>query len=115
MTRQRHGHQPRRFEDGTGNVFADIGLPDPEGALAKARLAEAIDETIGRRGLTQTDAAVLLGVDQPTISRIVNGRLDGFSQERLVRYLVALGDDVEIVVRRPDRYDREGRVSVTVE
>lgn len=110
--------QPRtrrtRFASGSDNVFADVGLPDPAQALAKARLAEAVERTIGRRGLTQVEAAALMGMDQPAVSKIVNGRLDGFSQERLMRCLTALGDDVEIVVHQPERYEGEGRVVVTV-
>lgn len=103
------------FTRGSGNIFADIGLPGPEDALAKARLAEAIAETIDRRRLTQAEAAAILGVDQPKVSLIVNGRLDGFTQDRLMRYLTALGNDVEIVVRHPESYgfDEQGHLSVT--
>lgn len=104
-----------RFVSGSGNVFADVGLAEPEEAFAKARLAEAIVDTIERRGLTQMEAAELMGVDQPTVSKVANGRLDGFSQERLMRYLTALGDDVEIIVHRPERYEAEGRLTVTIE
>lgn len=103
-----------RFRPGSGNVFSDIGLPNPEEALAKAKLAEAISETIERRRLTQLRAAHILGVDQPKVSRIVNGRLDGFTQDRLIRYLRLLGDDVEITVRFPDVYDDHGDLTVTV-
>jgi len=97
---------------GSGNVFADLGIPEPEETMAKARLADLIDETLYRRGLTQTQAAELLGIDQGTVSKLVNGRLDGFSQERLVRYLTALGLDVEIVVRPTDRVGDRGRLTV---
>ena len=97
------------------NVFADLGLSEPDAALARARLAEAIDDTIERRNLTQAEAAELMQVGQPTVSKIVNGRLDGFSQERLLRYLTALGDDVEIVVRKPVEYGSPGRFRITVD
>jgi predicted XRE-type DNA-binding protein len=102
------------FTRGSGNIFADIGLHEPEEALAKARLAEAIAETIRRRGLTQAESAAIMGVDQPKVSQIVNGRLSGYTQDRLIRYLTALGDDVEILVRYPDHYagDERGRLSV---
>lgn len=113
MSKREEERERTRFTRGSGNVFADLGLAEPEDVLAKARLAESIDETIQRRGLTQGDAADLMGVDQGTVSKLVNGRLDGFSQERLIRYLTALGDDVEIVVRHPDRYDRKGQLTVT--
>ncbi|MFO7903728.1 MAG: helix-turn-helix transcriptional regulator [Pirellulaceae bacterium] len=115
MTSDDAAKKATRFAAGSGNVFADVGIADPEGALAKARLAEAIDDTIERRGLTQLDAAAIIGVDQPAVSKIVNGRLDGFSQERLLRYLTALGNDVEIVVHRPESYEAEGHVSVSFE
>jgi predicted XRE-type DNA-binding protein len=90
-------------------------VPDPEQALAKARLAEAVEDTIRRRGLTQEDAGSIIGVDQGTVSKLVNGRLDGFSQERLIRYLVALGANVEIVVQGPESYEAEGRLTVSID
>lgn len=102
------------FRRGSGNVFADIGLRNPEEALAKAQLAEAISETIGRRRLTQQEAAEILQVDQPKVSKIVNGRLDGFTQDRLIRYLRLLGDDVSITVRIREVSDRHGDLTVTV-
>lgn len=113
MSKREKEQERTRFTRGSGNVFTDLGLAEPEEALAKARLAESIDETIQRRGLRQGDAADLMGVDQGTVSKLVNGRLDGFSQERLIRYLTALGDDVEIVIRHPARYDRKGQLTVT--
>ena len=102
------------FVRGSGNVFADVGLPDAQDALAKARLAEAIAEAIERRGLTQAKTAAILGVDQPKISKMVNGRLDGFTQDRLMRYLRALGEDVEIRVTHPKEGNREGRLTVRI-
>ena len=65
----------------SGNVFADLGLPDAEDLLAKANLALHIRRTIEARKLTQTQAATLLGIDQPKVSSIINGRLEGFSTE----------------------------------
>lgn len=112
MSKAEGKNRRTRFEPGSGNVFADVGLAEPDVALARARLAEAIEETIERRGLTQEGAARLMGVDQPTVSKIVNERLDGFSQERLLRYLTTLGNDVEIVIRRPDGYEAQGRLTV---
>jgi predicted XRE-type DNA-binding protein len=88
-----------RHEVGSGNVFADLGLPDAPELQAKADLAYEISQTIDQRGLTQVEAAEILGVDQPKVSALVRGRLDGFSMERLSRFLNALGKDVEIVVR----------------
>ena len=84
---------------GSGNVFADLGFAHPEEALAKAELAHRITTVIERRKLTQAEAARLLDVDQPKISALKRGRLSGFSLDRLVRFLVLLGNDVEIVVK----------------
>lgn len=90
----------------SGNVFADLGVAEPEEELAKAQLASHIRQTIKHRRLTQA-AAVLMGVDQPKVSALINGRLSGFSSDRLLRYLTALGQDVDIVSGpRPARRDR---------
>ena len=99
---------------GTGNVFADIGIPEPEEALAKARLADLIGETIEDLDLTQVRAGEILGIDQGTVSKLINGRLDGFSQERLIRYLKILGHDIDIVVRRSGDSGRQGNLRVAL-
>lgn len=94
-------------EESTGNVFADLGLPDADQLLAKAELARTIRGLIERRNLTQTDAARLTGTTQPKVSDLFHGRLDGFSMERLYRFLNALDQDVQIVVRpKPRSRDR---------
>src|SRR6202140_3395127 len=90
-------------EESSGNVFADIGLPNPEERLAKADLAIRIAEAIRARRLTQTRAAHILQIDQPKISRLLRGQLSGFSTERLMRFLTLLGRDVEIIVKRAPR------------
>ena len=95
---------------GTGNVFADLGLPDPSERQTKTRLAMALNRIIKDQHLKQVDAARLLGVPQPKVSALVNYRLDGFSVEKLMDFIVALGRDVEIVVR-PKR-DASARVLV---
>jgi predicted XRE-type DNA-binding protein len=97
---------------GSGNVFADLGVARPQEALAKAELARKITETIARRQLTQTQAAALLEVDQPKISALARGRLSGFSLDRLVRFLVLLGNDVEIVVKVRRRSSRHARLMI---
>lgn len=97
----------------SGNVFADLGLPDADELLAKADLAIRISGIIDERELTQAEAAELLGIDQPKVSALVRGRLEGFSIERLTRFLNALGQDVEIVVRPMPRSQRHGRTHVT--
>jgi|SRR3954469_15326261 predicted XRE-type DNA-binding protein len=86
------------FEYGSGNVFADAGLPNPEEALARSRLLHTIAAIIRERGLTQTQAARLLGTTQPTVSDMMRGKLHLFSLERLITFLKALGQDVKIVV-----------------
>ena len=93
----------REYVRSSGNVFADLGLANPEELLATASLATKIIEGIQRRKLTQIQAARLLGVDQPKISALKQGRLDGFSIERLMRLLMRLGCDIEIAVREKAR------------
>src|ERR1700761_1047959 len=85
----------------SGNVFAELGLPDSDDLLAKTKLALYIRRTIKARKLTQAQAAKILGIDQPKVSLIVNGRLDGFSTDRLMRFLNDLGCDVQISVSPP--------------
>jgi len=87
------------IEQSSGNVFADLALKNPEEMLAKAQLAQRICDIVAERKLTQTKAASLLGIDQPKISALMRGKLDGFSTDRLFRFLNALGRDVEIVIR----------------
>ena len=97
---------------GSGNVFADLRVPRPEEALAKAELAHKIARLIERRRLTQAEAARILDVDQPKVSALRRGRLSGFSLDRLVRFVVLLGHDVEIVVKKRSR--PRGRVRLLV-
>ena len=81
---------------GSGNVFADLGLPNADELLIKAELADQISELITERKLTQIEAAELLGIDQPRVSALVRGKLSGFSIERLFRFLNTLGRNIEI-------------------
>ena len=90
--------EPVRVEQGSGNVFADLGIPNPDLALAKAELVQRIRKLIVERKLTQVKAAKLLGLDQPKVSALVRGRVEGFSIDRLFRFLNALGQRVEITV-----------------
>ncbi len=99
------------MEPGSGNVFADLGLADPGEHLIKAGLVVKIDRTIRRRRLTQTAAAQLMGIDQPKVSAMLGGQFRGYSVERLMRFLVALGHDVEIVVKPGRRGSAELRVA----
>jgi len=97
---------------GSGNVFADLGYARPEEAAAKAELAHKITKIIERRKLTQAEAADVLEVDQPKVSALRRGKLTGFSLDRLVRFLVLLGSDVQIVVKEQPRSRRRARLLV---
>jgi predicted XRE-type DNA-binding protein len=96
---KRAARPAQEVEASSGNVFADLGVPDADEALAKAELARRICAILAGRKLTQAKAAAVLGIDQPKVSALVRGKLDGFSTDRLFRFLNALGQDVEIVVR----------------
>jgi predicted XRE-type DNA-binding protein len=98
-------------EASTGNVFADLGFANAGEHLIKAGLVVRIDRTIRRRKLTQAAAAELMGIDQPKISAMLSGRFRGYSVERLMRFLVALGHDVDIVVKARRRGAGELRVA----
>lgn len=100
-------------EESSGNVFADLGYPNAEEALTKSRLAQRIAEILKRKRLTQAQAADLLGIDQPKVSKLLRGKLREFSTDRLFRFLNALDQDVEIVVKRKPRSRRQATVSVT--
>jgi predicted XRE-type DNA-binding protein len=88
-------------EIGSGNVFADIGAPNADEHLVKAQLVYKIDVLMKARGLKQIEVAGLCGVKQPDVSKMLRGDFRQFSVERLLRFLVALGQDVEIVVKPP--------------
>jgi predicted XRE-type DNA-binding protein len=96
----------------SGNVFEDLSLSEPADRLAKAELARKIAEIITKRHLNQADAAKLLGVDQPKISNIMNGRLSGFSLERLIHFLNVLGREVQIIVKPKPRSQAVGKLKV---
>ncbi len=104
--------KPAVIDRGTGNVFADLDLPNPDLAVAKAELVQRIRKLIEDRKLTQAKAAGLLGLDQPKVSALVRGRVEGFSIDRLFRFLNALGQRIEITVR-PDVSDTGRSVVVT--
>jgi predicted XRE-type DNA-binding protein len=101
-----------RFTESSGNVFADLGLPDAGTRLAKAELSRRITLGIQKRTLTQSEAAVVLGIDQPKVSAITRGRLKDFSLDRLMTLLGRLGMDIEIVVSANPKPDQEPRLVV---
>jgi predicted XRE-type DNA-binding protein len=99
-----------RAEKSSGNVFADLGLPHSEQELLKAKLTLEIYRLVKKRDLTQAEAGKIFGIKQPHVSLLMRNRSGSFSVERLMDFLTALGQDVEISVR-PARKDH-GEVSV---
>jgi predicted XRE-type DNA-binding protein len=97
---------------GSGNVFADLGYADAEERQTKLRLAHAINSIVEAQGLTQAAAAARLGINQPKVSALARYKLDGFSVERLMTFLIALGRDVEIVIKKKPRSRQAARISV---
>jgi predicted XRE-type DNA-binding protein len=89
----------KKYEPSGGSVFKDLGVPNAEDHLIKAQLVYKIDTLLKRRGLKQAEAAALFGVRQPDVSKMLRGEFRQFSVERLLRFLVALDQDVSIVVR----------------
>lgn len=102
----------KKFEKSSGNVFADINLPNPEELLAKAELARQISHVIKKKKLTQKQAALALGIDQPKVSALVSGKLSGFSLERLFKFLNELGQNVTISVTPKARTHKRGCVII---
>jgi len=99
-------------EKSSGNVFADLGLPQPEQELVKARLTLQIYRIIKARGVTQAQAGEILGIRQPQVSLLMRNRCGNFSVERLMDFLTALGHDVEVRVTRAR--NEHGQLSVVV-
>ncbi|MBK5293234.1 MAG: XRE family transcriptional regulator [Acidobacteriia bacterium] len=99
-----------RVKEGSGNVFRDLGFPNPEREQVKARLTLQIYRLIKDRGLTQAAAGEILGIQQPHVSGLMRGQSGNFSVERLMDFLTALGQDVEITVRPAGR--RHGELSL---
>ena len=96
----------------SGNVFEDIGAPNPDVALVKAELAWRINAIIAERGLKQAKAGATLGIDQAKVSALRNGKLAGFSTDRLLRMLNRLGQDVEIAIHPKPRTRKHARLRV---
>ncbi len=96
----------KHYVQGSGNIYADLGVGNPQEARAKADLAHRIVDIIEGRKLTQVQAAKILGVDQPKVSALMRGRLADFSIERLLRFLLLLGHDIHIAVAAKPRSSR---------
>ena len=97
---------------GSGNVFKDIGIPDPEAALVRSKIMSQVTEIIKERGLTQKEAGKILGLKQGRISELMNGKLSLFSLEHLYKLLNTLERDVEIIVRPKTKYESRATTSV---
>jgi predicted XRE-type DNA-binding protein len=106
----------RDYEESSGNVFADLGFPDSEQELLKAKLTLQIHRLLKEKGLTQQEAAKRLGTRQPHISALMRLKPVSVSVGRLMEYLTILGQDVEVVVKpAPGRDPAHGHMSVVVE
>ena len=104
-----------KVEEGSGNVFADAGLPDAEVHLVKAQLVSRLYDIIRRRKLTQAQAAKILGIEQPHVSQMLNGHFRQFSVERLLRFLMAFDRDIEIRIKpKPRSARRPARLNINV-
>ena len=101
----RRDEGPVSVEPGSGNVFADLGLPNPHIALAKAQLVQRIRRLISEHELTQSQAARLLGIDEPKVSRLIRGQVDGYTIDRLFRFLTALGQRIVITVQPATKHN----------
>ena len=102
-----------RIIPSSGNVFADLGLRNPEERKTKVRLAVEINRIIAAGRISQAAASRLLEINQPKISALANYKLDGFSVERLMNFLTALGADVQIVIRKKPGSRKPGKIQVT--
>ena len=112
MGTAKKGLEPE-FEVGSGNVFADIGFEDAEEMKAKSDLVIAISNTMQARGLSQTKASEIVGVDQPTLSKLLRGITLSFTIDRLSNMLLALGQDVEINIRPHSGVGERGEMRVS--
>jgi len=105
------------YEESSGNVFADLGLDQPEELIARAKLLDDVSALIQSCGLSQKEVAVKLGISQPKVSMLVGGRLSAFSTDTLIHYLSILGCEVKIHVRKPRTrsgiFRRKGRIAVS--
>jgi len=112
MSAKERDNQTMGVVKGSGNVFADLGVPNADEELAKAELAFAIRQRIQSKALNQTEAAALLGTDQAKISLLMNGKVGGFTLDRLARFLNVLQVDVHITLKpAPDKKRGETLVS----
>jgi predicted XRE-type DNA-binding protein len=110
MTKKKSIQLPAH-ETSSGNVFADLGLPNPDDRMLKANIVAEVHRSIQDRGLTQVRAAKLLGISQPDLSHLLRGDFDDYSAERLIKMLTVFEQDVEIVVKPHRRTGETGRIT----
>jgi predicted XRE-type DNA-binding protein len=101
-----------KITQSSGNIFADLGLENPQEHNVKAHLVILISKMIESKNLTQGQAATKMGLRQPDVSKLLRGRFEGFSLERLLYFVRALGSDIEIKIK-PSKPKQEGRILVT--
>lgn len=112
MSKKKTSIEEIECEMSNGNVFADIGIENPEEELTKAKLVWEIEQIIKKKKLTQVAAAKVMGINQPKVSALIRRKLDGFSVERLIHFLNALGQDIDIVVRQKPSNRKQAIISV---
>ncbi len=103
-----------KITSGSGNVFEDLGLDLPQEHYVKAHLVILVTRMIEAQGLTQAQAAARMGLRQPDVSKLLRGRFEGFSLERLLYFVRSLGSDIEIKVK-PSKPRREGRILIAAQ
>jgi len=112
MSKKKQYLEEIECEMSSGNVFADLGIENPEEELTKAKLVWEIEQIIKSKKLTQAEAAKVMGINQPKVSALIRRKLDGFSVERLIHFLNTLGQDIDIVVRPKPASRKEARINV---
>lgn len=113
MSLRRHKNsKENECEISSGNVFVDLGIENPEEELTKARLAWEIQQIIKRKKLTQVKAAKMMGINQPKVSALIRRKLEGFSVERLIHFLTALDQDIDIIVRPKPKNRKRAVINV---
>ena len=104
-----------KIHESSGNIFADVGLPDAENHMLKAQLVTELFRLFTERKLTQTKAAEIMGITQPAVSRLFKGDFRDYSIERLMRMLTAFDQDVQIVASPHAKAGEAGRISFTAQ
>ncbi len=99
-------------QSSTGNVFEDLGFSDAEEMLLKAELAYKISDIIKKKSLSQMKAAEVLGIDQPKVSALMTGKLSGFSMERLFKFLMILGSNIQISIQPNSKNKSKGTIHI---